>query len=152
VAEAPTVLILNGPNLNLLGTREPEIYGHETLADIEVRCGARATELGLSVECRQSNSEGQLVDWIQEARGRHAAILINPGAYSHTSIALLDALKAVDLPVVEVHLSNIHQRETFRNHSYVSKAALGVICGFGAEGYSMALSALARLLVEEQEV
>ena len=152
MAKPPSVLILNGPNLNLLGTREPEVYGRTTLADIEVLCGARAAELGLSVECRQSNSEGQLVDWIQAAPGRHAAILINPGAYSHTSIALLDAFKAVGLPVVEVHLSNIHQRETFRNQSYVSKAALGVICGFGAEGYAMALSALARMLVEEQEV
>ncbi len=152
MAKPPSVLILNGPNLNLLGTREPEVYGRATLADIEALCGARAGELGLSVECRQSNSEGQLVDWIQAAPGRHAAILINPGAYSHTSIALLDAFKAVGLPVVEVHLSNSHQRETFRNQSYVSKAALGVICGFGAEGYAMALSALARMLVEEQEV
>lgn len=151
MAKAPSVLILNGPNLNLLGTREPEIYGRTTLADIEAQCRARAGELGLAVDCRQSNGEGQLVDWIQEARNGHAAIVINPGAYSHTSIAILDALQAADLPVIEVHLSNIHKRETFRQHSYVSKAALGVICGFGAQGYLMALDALARLLVKENE-
>jgi 3-dehydroquinate dehydratase-2 len=151
VAKAPSVLILNGPNLNLLGTREPEIYGRTTLAEIESRCREHADRLGLAVECRQSNSEGELVDWIQGAREAHAAIVINPAAYSHTSIALLDALRAVGLPVVEVHLSNIHKRETFRQHSYVSRAAEGVICGFGAEGYAMALDALARLLVKEQE-
>jgi 3-dehydroquinate dehydratase-2 len=151
VAKAPSVLILNGPNLNLLGTREPEIYGHTTLADIESQCRERAPRLGLAVECRQSNSEGELVDWIQEARKNHAGILINPGAYSHTSVAILDALQAVGLPVVEVHLSNIHKRETFRQHSYVSRVAQGVICGFGADGYGMALDALARLLVKEQE-
>ncbi len=151
MAKAPSVLILNGPNLNLLGTREPEIYGRTTLADIEAQCRARAGEIGLSVECRQSNGEGQLVDWIQEARDSRAAIVINPGAYSHTSIAILDALQAADLPVVEVHLSNIHKRETFRQHSYVSKAAQGVICGFGAQGYLMALDALTRLLVKENE-
>lgn len=151
MAKAPSVLILNGPNLNLLGTREPEIYGRTTLADIEAQCRVRAGELGLAVECRQSNAEGQLVDWIQEARGSRAAIVINPGAYSHTSIAILDALQAADLPVVEVHLSNIHKRETFRQHSYVSQAAQGVICGFGAQGYLMALDALASLLVKENE-
>jgi 3-dehydroquinate dehydratase-2 len=151
VAKAPSVLILNGPNLNLLGTREPEIYGRTTLADIEARCREHASRLGLSVDCRQSNGEGQLVDWIQEAGGSHAAIVINPGAYSHTSIAILDALQAAGLPVVEVHLSNIHKRETFRQHSYVSKAAQGVICGFGAQGYLMALDALARQLVKEHE-
>ena len=152
MAKAPSVLILNGPNLNLLGTREPEIYGRTTLADIEAECRRHAGRLGLAAECRQSNGEGQLVDWIQEAAGRHAAIIINPAAYSHTSVALLDALGAVGLPVVEVHLSNIHRRETFRSHSYVSRVALGVICGFGAEGYLMALDALARSLVEEKEV
>ena len=151
MAKAPSVLILNGPNLNLLGTREPEIYGRTTLADIEAQCRARAGEYGLAVDCRQSNGEGQLVDWIQEARNGHAAIVINPGAYSHTSIAILDALQATGLPIVEVHLSNIHNRETFRQHSYVSKAALGMICGFGAQGYLMALDALARLLVKENE-
>jgi 3-dehydroquinate dehydratase-2 len=151
VAKAPSVLILNGPNLNLLGTREPEVYGHTTLADIESQCRERAAGLGLAVECRQSNSEGELVGWIQEARENHAGIVINPGAYSHTSIAILDALQAVGVPVVEVHLSNIHKRETFRQHSYVSGVAQGVICGFGADGYGMALDALARLLVKEQE-
>ncbi len=149
--KAPSILILNGPNLNLLGTREPEVYGRTTLADIEARCRERASALGLALECRQSNSEGELLGWIHEARQRHDAILINPAAYSHTSVAILDALKAVALPVVEVHLSNIHKREPFRHHSYVSKAALGVICGFGPEGYLMALSALAGILIEEQE-
>ena len=146
MAKSPRVLILNGPNLNLLGTREPEIYGATTLADIESGCHACAQELGLEVDCRQSNSEGELVDWIQESRDRHDAIVINPGAYSHTSIAILDALQAVALPVIEVHLSNIHQRESFRHRSYVSKAAKGVICGFGADGYRLALDAAARLL------
>jgi len=150
LAEAPSVLVLNGPNLNLLGTREPEVYGRTTLADIEADCAARAAQLGLALIFRQSNSEGTLVDWIQEAPGSHGAIVINPAAYSHTSVAILDALKAVDLPVVEVHLSNIHRRETFRGHSYVSKAALGVICGFGPRGYVMALDALAGLLLNQQ--
>ncbi len=146
MAKSPRVLILNGPNLNLLGTREPEIYGATTLADIESSCQAHAGELGLELDCRQSNSEGELVDWIQESRDRHDAIVINPGAYSHTSIAILDALQAAGLPVIEVHLSNIHQRESFRHRSYVSKAAKGVICGFGADGYRLALDAAARLL------
>jgi 3-dehydroquinate dehydratase-2 len=150
LADTPSVLVLNGPNLNLLGTREPEVYGRTTLADIEADCAARAAELGLALAFRQSNSEGALVDWIQEAPDSHGAIVINPAAYSHTSVAILDALKAVDLPVVEVHLSNIHRRETFRGHSYVSKAALGVICGFGPRGYIMALDALAGLLLNQQ--
>ncbi len=135
----------------MLGTREPEVYGRTTLAEIESRCAARAAELGLGLACRQSNSEGELVDWIQEAGTRHDAIVMNPGAYTHTSIAILDALQAVGLPVVEVHLSNIHKRESFRGHSYVSRAAIGVICGFGAEGYMMALSAVASLLLDEHE-
>lgn len=135
----------------MLGTREPDVYGRTTLAEIEARCGARAAELGLGLECRQSNSEGELVDCIQDAGTRHKAIIINPGAYTHTSVAILDALQAVGLPVVEVHLSNIHQRESFRDHSYVSKAAMGVICGFGAAGYMMALGALASLLLDEHE-
>ncbi len=151
VAKAPKVLILNGPNLNMLGTRQPEVYGAATLADIEAASEKRAQDLGLAVECRQSNSEGELVDWIQEAGTRHDAIVMNPGAYTHTSIAILDALQAVGLPVVEVHLSNIHKRESFRGHSYVSRAAIGVICGFGAEGYMMALSAVASLLLDEHE-
>ncbi len=152
MAAAPAVLLLNGPNLNLLGTREPGIYGSLTLGEIESRCRDRGTALGLSVDCRQSNSEGELVTWVQEARTGHRGILINPGAYSHTSIALLDALKAADLPVIEVHLSNIHRRETFRQHSYVSRAASGVICGLGPLGYELALEALARLLIEQDEV
>ena len=151
MARSPKVLILNGPNLNLLGTREPEVYGATTLADIESACRQRAGEAGLEVDFRQSNSEGQLVDWIQESRDRYDAIIINPGAYSHTSVAILDALQAVGLPVFEVHLSNIHRREAFRHHSYVSQAAQGVICGFGAEGYSMALGAAARILTSQQE-
>jgi 3-dehydroquinate dehydratase-2 len=152
VAKAPKILILNGPNLNMLGTRQPEVYGKVTLADIEAACQARATDLGLAAECRQSNGEGELVDWIQAARNEVQAMIINPGAYSHTSVAILDALLAADLPTVEVHLSNIHRREEFRHHSYVSKAAQGVICGFGARGYIMALEALAAQLIESQEV
>ena len=151
MAKAPSILIINGPNLNLLGTREPAIYGRTTLAEVESACRDRAKERGLSVDFRQSNSEGEIVGWIQEARGRFAAIAINPAAYSHTSVAILDALSAVELPVVEVHLSNIHKRETFRRHSYVSQVALGVICGFGPLGYLMALDALARMLVEEDQ-
>lgn len=146
MADAPKVLILNGPNLNMLGTREPEVYGSTTLAEIEAACRQRAQTLGLEVDCRQSNSEGVLVDWIQEARGAAAGIIINPGAYTHTSIAMLDALLGVKLPVIEVHLSNIHKREAYRHRSYVSKAAHGVVCGFGARGYLMALDEMAALL------
>ncbi len=142
------ILVLNGPNLNLLGTREPEIYGSTTLADIESRCADRARDLGLELESQQSNSEGALVDAIQAARERCQGIIINPGAYTHTSIAIFDALAACDLPVVEVHLSNIHRREDFRHSSYVSKVAEGVICGFGADGYEMAVDALARILAQ----
>ncbi|MDR3439362.1 type II 3-dehydroquinate dehydratase [Telmatospirillum sp.] len=141
----PTILLLNGPNLNLLGTRQPEIYGHQTLADIEQACRRHGQTLGLAIDFRQSNHEGELVDWIQQARGRAAGIIINPAAYSHTSVAVLDALLAVELPVVEVHLSNIHQREEYRRHSYVSQAAVGVICGFGSHGYILALDAIRRL-------
>jgi len=143
-----TVLVLNGPNLNLLGTREPEIYGTETLASIEDACRERAESLGLAVEFRQSNTEGDLVDWVQEARESYAALIVNAGAYTHTSVALLDALLAVDIPVIEVHLSNINQREEFRHHSYVSKAADGMICGLGGMGYELALESLARTLKE----
>ena len=150
MAKAPAVLLLNGPNLNLLGSREPEIYGRASLADIEQACMGHATVLGLKLECRQSNSEGSLVDWVQDARASFQGIVINPGAYSHTSIALLDALQAVRLPVIEVHLSNIHRREPFRSHSYVSKIADGVLCGFGWHGYLMALDALARRLVRQE--
>jgi 3-dehydroquinate dehydratase II len=141
-----SVLILNGPNLNLLGYREPEVYGHDTLADVEALCRSHADSLGLAADCRQSNHEGQLIDWVHEARTAFAGIVINPGAYSHTSIALLDAVKAVQKPVIEVHLSNIHQRESFRHHSYISQAAKGVICGLGIQGYVAALDAMARWL------
>ncbi len=144
-----TILVLNGPNLNLLGVREPATYGRETLADIEEACLERAAELELSVDFRQSNHEGQLLDWIQEARENADGIILNAGAYTHTSIAILDALKAAELPVIEVHLSNIYRRETFRHASYVSAVAQGVICGFGGHGYLLALDAMARLLETE---
>ena len=141
-----TVFVLNGPNLNLLGLREPEIYGSETLNDIEDRVTARGKALGLTVDFRQTNIEGQLVDWIQEARTKAKGIIINPAAYTHTSVALRDALKAVGVLAIEVHLSNIHRRETFRHHSYLSELAEGVICGLGWKGYLNALEfALDRL-------
>ncbi len=146
LAIQPSVLILNGPNLNLLGTREPHVYGTDTLEDVERLCEDAAARLGLEIDFRQSNHEGELVTWIQDARGEHDAILLNAGAYSHTSIAILDALSAVGLPVVEVHLSNIFRREPFRHHSYVSTVARGVICGFGPHGYVLALEAVARLV------
>jgi 3-dehydroquinate dehydratase II len=140
------VYVLNGPNLNLLGLRQPEIYGRETLDDVAVALGQLAGELGLAVQCLQSNHEGQLVDWIHQARQAASGILINPGAYSHTSIAILDALNAFDGPVLEVHISNIHKREAFRHHSYVSGRAEGVIAGFGTEGYLLALRRMATLV------
>ena len=140
-----SILILNGPNLNLLGQREPEIYGRTTLADIEAMCRAEAARLGVEVECRQSNSEGELVSWVQEAPQRFAGVILNAGAYSHTSIALLDAARSLIVPLIEVHLSNIYQRERFRHHSYISLAARGIICGFGSRGYLMALGALAAM-------
>ena len=143
---ASKILVLNGPNLNLLGTREPDVYGKETLADIEAKSVKRAEGLGLNVEFRQTNTEGELVDWVQQGRDAADLIIVNAGAYTHTSVALLDALKACGLPVIEVHLSNIHQREEFRHHSFVSKAAVGMICGFGGYGYEMALEAAARTL------
>jgi 3-dehydroquinate dehydratase-2 len=145
-----TILILNGPNLNLLGEREPDIYGHETLADIEAACRAKAEELGLALDFRQSNSEAELVDLVQKARRKAAGIIINAGALSHTSIAILDALQAVDVPVIEVHLSNIYRREDFRQSSYVSRAATGVICGLRGHGYVLALEAMARLQSAEK--
>lgn len=143
---AKPVFVLNGPNLNMLGVREPEIYGRETLSDVKARSETRAAALGLSIDFRQSNSEGELIGWIQEARGAASGIVLNAGALTHTSIGLLDALGAAELPVVEVHLSNIFRRESFRNHSYVSLAAKGVICGFGAQGYELALEAMAKLV------
>ena len=141
-----TVFILNGPNLNLLGKREPEIYGHQTLADIESDCRDRAAALGLTIDFRQSNHEGVVIDAIHEARDRASGIIINPGALTHTSIAIHDALKAFAGPIVEVHLSNIHQREAFRHLSYVSLVAKAVIAGCGAHGYLLALEAMARWL------
>lgn len=140
------VLVLNGPNLNLLGRREPGIYGTLTLADIEAMCIREGTHVGLEVTCRQSNSEGELVTWIQEAAGVFEALIINPGAYTHTSVALHDALRFLEVPILEVHLSNIHQREEFRHRSYVSLVATGVICGFGSKGYELALAATQNLL------
>lgn len=140
------ITVLNGPNLNLLGMRQPEIYGHDTLADVETQCNALADELGLQVRFQQSNHEGQLVDWIQSARVDSGGIIINPAAYSHTSVAILDALNTFDGPVLEVHVSNIHQRENFRHHSYVSLRANGVIAGFGIEGYLLAVRRMSSLL------
>jgi 3-dehydroquinate dehydratase II len=147
----PTIFILNGPNLNLLGVREPAVYGHDTLGDIEERCSACAASLSVQIDFRQTNHEGQLVDWIQEARESADGIILNAGALTHTSVALLDALSAADLPVIEVHLSNIFRRESFRHHSYVSLAATGVICGLGAQGYELALAAIANLIESEPD-
>jgi len=143
---AASILIVNGSNLNMLGTREPEIYGTETLADIEILCHKTAEKFGLSVECVQSNVEGELVNFIQQKGMKADGLIINAGAYTHTSIALLDALSMLKNPVVEVHLSNIFRREEFRHQSYISRAATGVICGFGSKGYVLAIEALAARL------
>ena len=140
------IFILNGPNLNLLGLRQPEIYGRETLADVHARCAALATELGHAIDFRQSNHEGAIVEMIHEARNAGAGIIVNPAAYTHTSVAILDALNAFDGPVIEVHISNVHKRESFRHHSYVSLRADGVIAGCGTEGYLLALRRMATLL------
>lgn len=140
------VYVLNGPNLNMLGLRQPEIYGRETLADVEALCRKAGDRLGLTIDFRQSNIEGELVGWIHEARNEAVGIVINAGAYTHTSVALLDALNAAEKPVVEVHLSNVYRRESFRHHSYISQAAKGVICGFGPKGYVLALEALAEIV------
>lgn len=146
LATAP-IMILNGPNLDLLGQRQPEIYGSESLADIEALCTETAARHGGTVDFRQSNHEGELIDWVHEARLHHAGIVINPAAYSHTSIALLDALNACDgLPVIEVHISNIHRREQFRHHSYVSLRADGVIAGCGVQGYAFGVQRVAALV------
>lgn len=137
-----TLLILNGPNLNLLGTRQPDVYGSTTLADVEAMCAEKAKAVGIEIDFRQSNHEGTLVDWIHEAKGKHDGIIINAGAYTHTSVALHDAIASVELPVAEVHISNIHKREEFRHLSYISKVSVGMICGFGPYGYLMGIDAL----------
>nr|WP_321456848.1 type II 3-dehydroquinate dehydratase [uncultured Cohaesibacter sp.] len=137
-----TLFILNGPNLNMLGLREPGIYGATTLDDIKKLCEARAASMGWTIDFRQSNHEGVLIDWIHEAREKSQGIVFNPAAYTHTSVALQDAIRSVSLPVIEVHLSNIHARESFRHQSFVSPAALGVICGLNAKGYELAIEAL----------
>ena len=145
------VTILNGPNLNLLGQRQPAIYGRETLAEVEADCRRVGAELGLAIEFRQSNREYELIDWIHEARGHAAGIVINPAAFTHTSVAILDALHAFDGPIIEVHVSNVHQREDFRHHSYVSGVASGVIVGCGTQGYTLALRRIAPLIREAED-
>ncbi|MFP6847295.1 MAG: type II 3-dehydroquinate dehydratase [Pseudomonas sp.] len=141
-----SLLVLNGPNLNMLGTREPANYGYETLADIAQLCQNTASQHELQLEFRQTNHEGELIDWIHQARGRFAGIVINPGAWTHTSVAIRDALVASELPVIEVHLSNVHKREAFRHHSFVSGIAVGVLCGLGSNGYRLAIDHFAHLL------
>jgi len=144
---AKTIYVLNGPNMNLLGTREPEKYGRATLADVDKLCRATGKRFGIDVVCRQSNQEGVLIDWIQEARAKKAdGIVINAAGYTTTSIAIMDALLAVKLPVIEIHITNIHQRESFRHNSYMSKVAKAMICGFGIEGYALAITGLAGMI------
>ena len=144
------IYVLNGPNLNLLGKRQPHIYGHETLADVERDCRAVAQELKLEIKFLQSNREYEIVDWIHEARETAAGIVINPAAFTHTSVAVLDALNTFDNPVIEVHISNVHKRENFRHHSYVSLRSDGVIVGLGTQGYSLAIRRLAKLIDEKK--
>ena len=146
MADDAKILILNGPNLNMLGGREPAIYGSDTLGDIEERCHAHTKGLSLDVDFRQTNIEGELVTWIQECRTTHQGVIINAAAFTHTSVALLDALSLLDTPIIEVHLSNIFARESFRHQSYVSPVAAGVICGFGWRGYTLALEAIKDIL------
>jgi 3-dehydroquinate dehydratase II len=143
------ILILNGPNLNMLGSREPGIYGGDTLASIEAKCANKAAQLGLRIDFRQTNVEGELVSWVQGAQTQAAAIIINGAAYTHTSVALHDALRMMDVPVIEVHLSNVYKREPFRHHSYISPVAHGVICGFGAQSYELALEAVSALVTSK---
>jgi 3-dehydroquinate dehydratase-2 len=145
------VYILNGPNLNLLGKRQPHIYGHEKLADVEADCHKLAAELKLEIRFHQSNREYEIVDWVHEAREIAAGIVINPAAFTHTSVAILDALNTFDAPIIEVHISNVHKREAFRHHSYVSTVASGVIAGFGTQGYQLALQRMARLIDDEEK-
>ena len=140
------IYILNGPNLNLLGQREPGVYGPDTIADLEQRCAAKGKSLGHATVFRQTNTEGEMIDWIHEAQDKASGIIINGAAYTHTSVALHDALKAVNLPTIEVHLSNIYKREPFRHHSYISPVAHGVICGFGGQSYELALEGLSNIL------
>ncbi len=147
----PLVAVLNGPNLNMLGSREPTLYGAATLDDLEALCAETAHALDLAIDFRQSNHEGELITWVQECRDRARGIVINPGGYSHTSVALMDALLAVELPVVEVHLTNIHAREEFRRTSLISRAANGVICGLGIRGYGLALTAIAEMILDEDQ-
>jgi 3-dehydroquinate dehydratase II len=145
----PLIAVLNGPNMNMLGLRQPRLYGRDTLDDVEQLCADTAEALNLAVDFRQTNAEGELVGWVQECRGRARGIVINPAGYTTTSVALLDALLAVELPVIEVHVTNIHRREEWRQRSLVSKAATGVICGLGARGYALALQAMAELVLDE---
>lgn len=146
VPATPKILVLNGPNLNMLGVREPTIYGKDTLADVEKLCVKAGKAVGLAIDFRQSNHEGELVTWIQEARGKMAGIVINAGAYTHTSVALQDALALSELPVIEVHISNVYKREPFRHKSYISAVARGVLCGFGVHGYALAIDGLAKMV------
>ena len=145
------IFVLNGPNLNMLGLREPDVYGSETLKDVEDRCRTQAKALGFAIDFRQTNIEGELVSWIHEAREKACGIAINAGAYTHTSVALHDALKAADVAAVEVHLSNIHKREAFRHHSYIAPAVNGVICGFGVNSYELAIAALAAIITSKKK-
>lgn len=148
---AKPIYVLNGPNLNLLGRREPSVYGTDTLDDVRDLASARAKQLGAEIVFRQSNHEGELIDWIQEAREAASGIILNAGAFTHTSVGILDALQAAELPVIEVHLSNIFKRETYRHHSYVSLGSTGVICGLGAKGYELALEAMVQLTSKPQK-
>ncbi|WP_111412179.1 type II 3-dehydroquinate dehydratase [Billgrantia lactosivorans] len=141
-----TLLVLNGPNLNMLGTRQPDLYGHETLADVESICLRRGEVYGLAIDFRQTNHEGELIGWLHQARGKVAGVVLNPAAWTHTSVAIRDAILASELPVIEVHISNVHQREAFRHRSYVSDVAVGVICGLGTHGYALAIDGFAQRL------
>jgi 3-dehydroquinate dehydratase-2 len=146
MSELPLIAVFNGPNMNMLGLRQPEMYGRATLDDVEALCAETAEQLGLAIDFRQTNGEGELVSWVQEMRGRASGIILNPAGYTTTSIALMDALLASELPVIEVHVSNIHRREAFRHNSYVSKVAVGVIAGLGVTGYALALQAMAEIV------
>ena len=148
-ASLPLIAVFNGPNINMLGLRQPHIYGAQTIDDVEALCAETAEDLEVAIDFRQSNLEGELVSWIQECRGRALGIIINPAGYTTSSIAIMDALLAVELPTIEVHITNIHRREEFRHHSFISKAAVGVIAGLGVHGYALALQAMAKLLEDQ---